>query len=194
MSAARRSSASAGQRPVQVAAHGSIKVLLVDDDATFARILSRSLGRHGYAVDTAQDGAAALALAPAAAYGYVLLDLMLRSESGLLLIEPLRLACPQAKIIVLTGYASIPTTVKALKLGASNLVAKPVGAREVIAAMNDESGATSVERPISLERLEWEHIQRVMADNNGNVSLAAKSLNMHRRSLQRKLRKRAPKA
>ena len=95
---------------------------------------------------------------------------------------------------MLTGYASIPTTVKALKLGAADFLAKPVGSREVLAAMAGETGEPAApERPISLRRLEWEHIQRVLADHNGNVSLAAKSLNLHRRSLQRKLRKRAPK-
>jgi len=187
---ARKSARTVMDRPTLAPA----RVLLVDDDVAFSRILSRSLGRHGYAVDVAHDGPSALILAKAGAYEHVLLDLMLGEESGLHLIEPLHACCPQAKIIVLTGYASIPTTVKALKLGASNLVAKPVGTREVLAALREETDTREPERPISLERLEWEHIQRVMADNNGNVTLAARSLNMHRRSLQRKLRKRAPRA
>jgi two-component system response regulator RegA len=170
------------------------RVLLVDDDRTFCEVLARSLARNGYVVVVAHGGADATAMAGSGEFSHILLDLMLGEESGLHLIEPLRAACPAARIVVLTGYASIPTTVRALKLGAADYLAKPVGSREVLAAMAGEAPAAApAERPISLRRLEWEHIQRVLADHDGNVSLAAKSLNMHRRSLQRKLRKRAPR-
>lgn len=168
-------------------------ILLVDDDATFTKVLSRALARYGYRVDVAGDADGALAQARAYRYRHVLLDMMLGDHSALHLIEPIRAACPDARIVVLTGYASIPTTVKALRLGAANYLAKPVGAREVLAALHDQVRVSREVRPISLKRLEWEHIQRVLAEHEGNVSAAAKSLSMHRRSLQRKLNKRAPK-
>jgi len=168
-------------------------VLLVDDDQAFTTVMARALTRYGYRVDVAHDAEAALACARDYRYRHVLLDMMLGDHSALHLIEPLRATCPEARIVVLTGYASIPTTVKALRLGASNYLAKPVGVREVLAALRDDLRASGETKPISLKRLEWEHIHRVLEDHEGNVSAAAKSLNMHRRSLQRKLQKRAPK-
>jgi two-component system response regulator RegA len=167
-------------------------VLLIDDDETFGRVLARALVRHGYRVDRALDPASAMALMREHRYRYVLLDMMLGEKSALHLIAPLRRVCPDVRIVILTGYASIPTTVKALRLGAANYLAKPVGAREVAAALRDDLQVREEPRPISLKRLEWEHIQRVLTEHDGNVSAAARRLNMHRRSLQRKLRKHAP--
>jgi two-component system response regulator RegA len=97
------------------------------------------------------------------------------------------------RIVVLTGYASVATAVEAIKLGATHYLAKPVDADAVVAAFGRESGdpeATVAPQPLSVERLEWEHIQRVLGENNGNVSATARSLKMHRRTLQRKLSKR----
>lgn len=167
-------------------------VLLVDDDEAFSRVLARALVRYGYRVDCAHDATSAMARVREYRYRYVLLDMMLGQRSALHLIGLVRNASPESRIVVLTGYASIPTTVKALRLGAANYLAKPVGAREVAAALRDDLRLTDEGRPISLKRLEWEHIQRVLTEHRGNVSAAARSLNMHRRSLQRKLRKRAP--
>ncbi len=167
-------------------------VLLIDDDETFGRVLTRALVRHGYRLDCVTEPAAAMTRMREHRYRYVLLDMMLGERSALHLIAPLRTVCPDVRIVVLTGYASIPTTVKALRLGAANYLAKPVGAREVAAALRDDLQVREEPRPISLKRLEWEHIQRVLTEHDGNVSAAARSLNMHRRSLQRKLRKHAP--
>jgi two-component system response regulator RegA len=167
-------------------------VLLIDDDETFGRVLARALVRHGYRVDCTTDGASAMARMRENRYRYVLLDMMLGERSALHLIAPLRNVCPDVRIVILTGYASIPTTVKALRLGAANYLAKPVGAREVAAALRDDLQVQEDPRPLSLKRLEWEHIQRVLTEHDGNISAAARSLNMHRRSLQRKLRKHAP--
>lgn len=174
----------------------SLRVLVVDDDQAFAHMLKRTLVRHGMTVHETHDSTAALACIQANTIDAVLLDLMLGDESGLLLIEPMLMAHPEVRIVVLTGYASIPTTVQALKLGAHNYLAKPVGAHEVIAALEGDEVASNHDmtesKPMSLKRLEWEHIQRVLAEHDGNVSATADSLGMHRRSLQRKLFKKPP--
>jgi two-component system response regulator RegA len=93
---------------------------------------------------------------------------------------------------VLTGFASIATAVEAIKLGATHYLAKPVDADEIVAAFEKQSGNAELElltNPLSIDRLEWEHIQRVLAEHDGNISATARSLNMHRRTLQRKLGK-----
>jgi two-component system response regulator RegA len=100
------------------------------------------------------------------------------------------------RIVVLTGYASIATAVEAIKLGATHYLAKPVDADEILDAFGDApDGGGPVEvdtRPLSVDRLEWEHIQRILAEHDGNVSATARSLGMHRRTLQRKLAKHPP--
>lgn len=114
-------------------------------------------------------------------------------ESGLRLIPELRSLSDGVRIVVLTGYASVATAVEAIKLGATHYLAKPVDADEVVAAFGRAAGdaATPVaSRPLSVDRLEWEHIQRVLAENGGSISATARSLGMHRRTLQRKLSKR----
>lgn len=123
---------------------------------------------------------------------YVVLDLKLEHESGLALIEPLKAKLPDAKIVILTGYSSISTAVNAIKLGAFNYLCKPAGTQDILAAFEQETPLTTAiddgQLP-SVKRLEWEHIQRVLADNGGNISATARSLGMHRRTLQRKLQK-----
>jgi two-component system response regulator RegA len=170
-------------------------VLVVDDDRRFAITLAAALARRGYVAHVAHDAAAALATArdqePAAA----VVDLKLGADDGLALIEPLRRAHPQMRIVVLTGYASIATAVKAIKLGADDYLAKPVTAGAVAAVLERPPSGERVERsevpePMSTRRLEWEHIQRVLAEQNGNISATARTLQMHRRTLQRKLAKR----
>lgn len=170
-------------------------ILLVEDDAVFAAMLARSLQRRGHAVRHAANVAAALqevASAPQA----IILDLNLDGDSGLRLLPQLLAAAPQARLLVLTGYASIATTVDAIKLGATQYLAKPADVDSILKALSatdvvieDEVSAG----PMSVDRLEWEHIQRVLAENDGNISATARALKMHRRTLQRKLAKRPVK-
>jgi two-component system response regulator RegA len=168
-------------------------VLIVDDDERFAATLAQALARRGWNTRTAHDVAAAKAAAQALEPTAAVVDLKLATEDGLALIEPLRREHPAMRIVVLTGYASIATAVKAIKLGADDYLAKPVTAGAVADALarNHERGAdaASATEPMSPRRLEWEHIQRVLAEHDGNVSATARTLRMHRRTLQRKLAK-----
>lgn len=173
-------------------------VLIVDDDERFAVTLAMALARRGYVTHVAHDSAAALATARTKEPDAAVVDLKLGADDGLVLTEALRLAHPKMRIIVLTGYASIATAVRAIKLGADDYLAKPVTASAVAAVLergahtelaDDDSRAAPLE-PMSPRRLEWEHLQRVLAENDGNVSETARVLRMHRRTLQRKLAKR----
>lgn len=171
-------------------------LLLVDDDATFCRVLGLALSRRGFAVATAYDSATAVRLAGVDPPEYAIVDLNLAGDSGLLLIPQLLALEPATRIVVLTGYASIATAVEAIKLGAVNYLPKPADADQVVTAFTVSGGAALPPinaRPLSVNRLEWEHIQRVLCDNNGNISATARQLNMHRRTLQRKLAKRPVK-
>lgn len=168
-------------------------LLLVDDDLTFCNVMQRALIRRGFRVALAHDVDGALAHARAAPPDYAVIDLKIPGNSGLTLIPPLKALSERVRIVVLTGYASVATAVEAIKLGATYYLAKPVNADEVLAALRRDSGdpqAAVASRPLSVERLEWEHIQRVLAENAGSVSATARSLGMHRRTLQRKLSKR----
>jgi two-component system response regulator RegA len=171
-------------------------VLVVDDDERFAHTLAAALGRRGYAAHVAHDAMAALESARTTEPDAAVVDLKLGADDGLTLIEPLRRAHPQMRIIVLTGYASIATAVKAIKLGADDYLAKPVTAASVAAALErganvpTDGRAAAPPEPMSTRRLEWEHIQRVLGEHDGNVSATARTLRMHRRTLQRKLGKR----
>ena len=175
---------------------GRGELLLVDDDAVFARVLGRALNARGFTVHSAASSGEAIAqlnsddgLRP----DFAILDLNLGGSSGLKLIGAVRQANPECRIVVLTGYASISTAVDAIKLGADQYLAKPVevdaivrSLTEVQAADDDDAG----ESTLSVSRLEWEHIQRVLTENRGNISATARALKMHRRTLQRKLAKR----
>ncbi len=172
------------------------RLLLVDDDATFCAVFRRALQRHGFAVAVAEDMHGALEAADRFQPTHAVVDLKLANESGLHLIKPLLSVNDRMKIIVLTGYGSIATAVQAIKAGAGNYLAKPVDVDTVLAAFDsaDETPATGQDpAPMSLNRLEWEHIQRVLDEHDGNISATARSLGMHRRTLQRKLRKRPAK-
>ena len=168
-------------------------LLLVDDDDTFREVLGRALERRGYAVTRAADVDSALGKATAQPPEYAVVDLKMPGESGLVLIEKLLELDPNTRIVMLTGYASIATAIEAIKLGAIHYLAKPCDADEVVAALNKSmAGDASLpvsDSPLSVERLEWEHIQRVLAEHQGNVSSTARALKMHRRTLQRKLGK-----
>lgn len=167
------------------------RLLLVDDDDVFTRTAARVLERRGFAVSVAHDVATALHSANAM-LPFAVVDLMLGAESGLDLVPRLRALNPAMRILVLTGYASIATAVKAMKLGADNYLAKPADAAAILAALKGEAADAdeTMETPLSVDRLEWEHIQRVLAEHAGNISATARALNMHRRTLQRKLMKR----
>ncbi|MFA5631469.1 MAG: response regulator transcription factor [Porticoccaceae bacterium] len=167
--------------------------LIIDDDDAFSAILARSLARRGFTTATAHDDATALAFCTQTAVRRIVLDLKLEQSSGLNLIGRLREVAPNAQIVILTGYSSIPTTVEAIKLGAINYLCKPASVDDIIDAFENCTGNPDVElphQPHSVERLEWEHIQRVLSDNGGNISATARALGMHRRTLQRKLQKR----
>lgn len=174
-------------------------LLLVDDDVTFVRVLSHALTSRGFEVISASNSGDASALARRYQPRYCVLDLKLGDENGLRLIPELHLLVPDMCILLLTGYASIATAVEAIKRGAHDYLAKPVDADAVVRALLDGDGNTegddedppdAPDAPLALRRLEWEHIQRVLTECNGNISETARRLGMHRRTLQRKLGKR----
>ena len=172
----------------------AINWLIIDDDIVFCRILKKSLDNLGYQVNTANDGATAFLKAKESLPDYIILDLNLGLESGVDLIEPLLTIVPNAKILMLTGYASIATAVTAVKLGAFHYLPKPCGVDEIIKALainNDETqlSATTTDERLSLDQHEWEYIHQVLEECQGNISEAARVLKMHRRTLQRKLQK-----
>lgn len=167
-------------------------LLLVDDDATFCQVLCRALEKRGYAVTTAHSVEEATPLARATPPQYAVVDLKMGGVSGLTLVHALRQFNPAIRIVVLTGYASIATAVEAIKLGATQYLPKPANADEIVAAFGHRASAETPfsSQPPSVDRLEWEHIQRVLQEHQGNISATARALNMHRRTLQRKLAKR----
>lgn len=174
-------------------------LLLVDDDATFVRVLGRALAARGFEVISATDPDDARKLARHHQPRHCVLDLKLGDENGLRLIPELRSLVPDMCILLLTGYASIATAVEAIKRGAHDYLAKPVDADAVVRALLDGDATTegededlpdAPEAPLALRRLEWEHIQRVLTECGGNISETARRLGMHRRTLQRKLGKR----
>ncbi len=171
-------------------------ILVVDDDPVFAETLARALSRRGHEVTVAMDGEAVLA-PQETSFDAAVLDLRLSTDSGLRLITPLIAAHPGIRILLLTGYASIATAVEAIKLGAVHYLPKPAGVDEILQALGRVEGNPEIpapEEPMSVDRLEWEHIQKVLAENDGNLSATARALKMHRRTLQRKLAKRPAKA
>lgn len=171
----------------------SLQLLLVDDDETFCKVLAEALRNRGFQVQTALDLASALEIAAKREFTHAVVDLQLQGSSGLELVGHLCDENPAIRLIVLTGYASIATAVEAIKLGATHYLTKPAEADEIMAGFGRARGIPCTpipEKPISVERLEWEHIHKVLAECEGNVSAAARRLGMHRRTLQRKLNKR----
>jgi two-component system response regulator RegA len=168
-------------------------LLLVDDDATFTRVMARAMSRRGLRVSVAGSAEEGLALAKQDLPDYAVLDLKMEGESGLVLLPKLLELDPQMKVLILTGYSSIATAVEAIKRGASNYLCKPADADDVLTAMLSEHADLEnlvPENPMSVDRLQWEHIQRVLAEHDNNISATARALGMHRRTLQRKLQKR----
>lgn len=172
-------------------------LLLAEDDAVFAGVLARALAARGFDVVHAADAAAALACARVKCPAYAVIDLKLGADNGLDLIPKLRDAAPGIRMLLLTGYASIATTVEAIKRGAHDYLAKPVDADTVVRALlnvevsgGDTAASVAIpDTPLRLARLEWEYIQRILKECGGNVSATARRLGLHRRTLQRKLDK-----
>ncbi|MDH5731224.1 MAG: response regulator transcription factor [Gammaproteobacteria bacterium] len=167
-------------------------LLLVDDDEIFCHVLSRALEKRGYHVQTAHNTPDAIKLAELEPPEFAVVDLNMPGPSGLTLVKALKELDEHTTIIVLTGYASIVTAVEAIKLGATHYLTKPADADDVVKAFDrveGDSDAPISTKPMSVNRVEWEHIQKVLAACDGNISAAARELNMHRRTLQRKLKK-----
>ncbi len=174
-----------------------LKLLIVEDDTDFAAVLSRALGKRGFEVAMAHDAAEAQVVSDTFGPSHAVVDLKLPGESGLKVVAMLAARTPPPAIVVLTGYASIVTAVEAVRLGARHYLAKPADADEILAAlMRDQPDATLdvSPEPLTVARLEWEHIQKVLNEHDGNISATARALKMHRRTLQRKLDKHPPKA
>ena len=170
-------------------------LLIVDDDGPFLRRLARAMETRGFAVDTAESVSEGIAKAKTTPPKYAVVDLRLGDGSGLDVIAAIRQRRDDTRIIMLTGYGNIATAVNAVKLGAVDYLAKPADADDIFSALTQKPGekAELPENPMSADRVRWEHIQRVYEMCDRNVSETARRLNMHRRTLQRILAKRAPK-
>ena len=172
------------------------RVLLVDDDPTFCMVLKMAMEKRGFEVLVAHDLASGIELADKAEPEYAVIDLRIGYESGLSLVKRLVELDDHTRIVMLTGFASIATAVEAIKLGATHYLTKPADADEIVAALHKNEGNESVEikdKPLSVKRLEWEHLQKILVEHDNNISAAARALGMHRRTLQRKLEKRPVK-
>lgn len=171
-----------------------MKLLIIEDDINLANTLARRLTKQGFQCQLAHNKEQALSIATEYAPSHVLLDMKLADDNGLALIKPLRTLLADAHIVLLTGFASIATAVEAMRLGANDYLTKPVDLLTLLRALAGtaepvtELVATDTQT-MSAERLEWEHIQQVLHANQGNISATARQLNMHRRTLQRKLQK-----
>lgn len=175
----------------------AMKLLIVEDDVDFADALARAMRKRGCEVALAHDADEAARVAETFAPTHAVVDLKLPGASGLKVVEALAARATPPAIVVLTGYASIATAVEAVRLGARHYLAKPANADEVLAALLRETPDAALEvypEPLTVARLEWEHIQKVLAEHDGNISATARALKMHRRTLQRKLDKRPPRA
>ncbi len=168
-------------------------LLIVEDDATFARTLRRSFERRDYNVHSATSLDEVRGLLAQHSPRYAVVDLKLSGGSGLECVKALHLHDPRMKIVVLTGFASIATAVEAIKLGACHYLAKPSNTDDIEAAFRRSEGDTSVPTsiaPTSIKNLEWERIHETLVDTQFNISETARRLGMHRRTLARKLEKR----
>ncbi|MCP4808483.1 MAG: response regulator [Proteobacteria bacterium] len=162
-----------------------MRLMLVDDDERLRERMALALRKRGVDVVTADGPTRGLAVHEATSPSHAVLDLRMPGGSGLELMGRLLERDPDLQVVLLTGFGSIASAVEAMRLGAVNVLSKPVDADELLAAFSGEVAA-SAETP-SLAQAEWEHIQRVVTDCDGNISLAARRLGLHRRTLQRKL-------
>jgi two-component system response regulator RegA len=162
--------------------------LVVDDDQSFRERLVKALSDRGCAVSSADNVQQAKELLAEQSFERIIVDLKMPGASGLELVEFIESSGSEAEVVVLTGYGTIATAKSAIKLGAVNYLTKPASTDEILQAFEEEVELEDVPVP-SLSQIEWEHLQRVISDCDGNISQAAKALGMHRRSLQRKLQK-----
>ncbi len=178
-----------------LAADAEKSLLIVDDDKAFLQRLARAMELRGFEVETASTVAEGRARVDARSPAFAVVDMRLADGNGLDVVEHLREKRPEARIVVLTGYGNIATAVSAVKLGATDYLSKPADADEVMRALlrSTDERAEPPENPMSADRVRWEHIQRVYELCERNVSETARRLNMHRRTLQRILAKRAPR-
>jgi two-component system response regulator RegA len=169
----------------------SLSLLLVDDDATFCKVLKMALIRRGFSVSVAHSVEDALPMAVDNPPEFAIIDMKMGGAPGLVLVKALHELDPNTRIVVLTGYASINTAVEAIKLGATQYLAKPANADEIVAAFSHQANGNVDVRmgSANIEMLEWEHIQRMLQEHGNNISATSRALNMHRRTLQRKLNK-----
>jgi two-component system response regulator RegA len=172
------------------------KLLIVEDDTDFAAALSRAMKKRGFEVVIAHDAGEARTETEHFSPSHAVVDLKLPGESGLQVVAMLAARSPAPAIVVLTGYASIATAVEAVRLGARHYLAKPADADGILAALLRDQPDAALEvspEPLTVARMEWEHIQKVLNEHDGNISATARALKMHRRTLQRKLDKHPPK-
>lgn len=170
----------------------SPRLLLVDDDEVFCQVLARAIKKRGFDVGIAYDQQQAEQLVAQQQPQFAIVDLRIGQDSGLNVIKALVKSVPDIRIVVLTGYASISTAVESIKLGATHYLTKPAEVDEILNAFHHEQGDADVDvqaAPMSTKRMEWEHLQKVLNDYDGNISAAARAMGMHRRTLQRKLQK-----
>jgi two-component system response regulator RegA len=167
----------------------SRSLLIVDDDVSFRERLVRAMRDRGFEATGVPDHPSAVHAAQMESPELALVDLRLPGESGLAVVRDLKTLDASTVVVVLTGYGSIATAVESIKLGAASYLTKPANADQIVAAFDGTQPSDDAQAP-SLARVEWEHIQRILADCDGNVSQAARVLGIHRRSLQRKLAKR----
>jgi two-component system response regulator RegA len=170
------------------------RLLLVDASVRFSRHLSSALEKRGFGVTVCHTAEEAFRSIMDDLPGYVVTDVKLPDLSGLALVSTLKKTAPHVSIVVLTAYGSIATAVEAIKLGATNYLTKPANVDQILAAFSRHNGDDRVPvraKPLSINRLEWEYINWVLMEHAGNLSAAARALSMHRRTLQRKLFKRA---
>jgi len=174
---------------------GDRSLLIVEDDKSFLQRLARAMEGRGFTVTTAESVADGLTQLETTSPAFAVVDMRLEDGNGLDVISALKRRRPDARAIILTGYGNIATAVNAVKLGAVDYLSKPVDADDVVAALLALEGrkAEPPENPMSADRVRWEHIQRIYELCGRNVSETARRLNMHRRTLQRILAKRAPK-
>lgn len=168
-------------------------LVITDDDEAFRERLARAFRERGYEVHTCADGMALQQLVAIVRPDYAVLDLKMPGANGIQILEFLISRHPDCVILMLTGYGSIATAIQAVKLGAHDYLGKPADADQIEAALlgRGKQPPSAPQTP-SLERVEWEHLQRVLADHGGNITQSAKALGIDRRSLQRKLQKIPP--
>jgi len=161
-------------------------LLLVDDDETFCKVLAQALKKRQFEVFVAHDLETGMELAQKVEPEFAVIDLRIGHDSGLMMVKTLKELDDNTSIVMLTGFASVATAVEAIKLGATHYLTKPADTDEIVAALHKEEGDPNVEikdKPLSVKRLEWEHLQKVLVEHEGNISAAARALGMHRRTL-----------